>query len=181
MDTNEISTYMKCNRLTRKYFRGVYSIDNIPKKLFRRTPFCIIVNSDPSFLPGMHWLACWIDKTPNCVEFFDSFGQKPHLYTNFPDYFAKYSNCLTINKIKLQSEQSAVCGHFCLVFLYCRSLGISLNTFKKIFNRKDRPKNDQKILKLFKHFFLNTKINTINRQKCTRFVKTQTCCARHSR
>jgi hypothetical protein len=62
---------------SRNKFCGVFPYDMIPKNISK--PCSIIINTDPSYLPGKHWVAISIDSKGNC-NYFDSFGEPPNKY-----------------------------------------------------------------------------------------------------
>ena len=82
---------------------------------------CCIVNTDPSNKPGTHWVAFFMEKSnkqiSSTLEFFDSYGLHPSAYSfNVTNFNIIY------NKETLQSISSNVCGHYCMLYLYLRSL-----------------------------------------------------------
>ena len=110
------------------HFLGVFPFDQFPLKTlthnyYSSSPnaYCCIVNTDPSHKPGTHWVAFFIDKTKkkmSHLEFFDSYGLPPNTYSfKFPSPIQIISNQCT-----LQSHDSTVCGHYCILYLYLRSL-----------------------------------------------------------
>ena len=92
---------------------GVFARDQIPDDLNCQRPFALIFNSDPANKPGQHWLAMYGPAT-GPIELFDSNALPPFVY-------ALNSFALTYSRIPLQSPTSAVCGQYCLCFLYIRS------------------------------------------------------------
>ena len=55
-----------------KKFRGVFSRDNLPKRI--RKEECGIINLDDFSGPGTHWV-CWRNGPDEDIcEYFDSFG-----------------------------------------------------------------------------------------------------------
>ena len=96
---------------------GVFARDELPNVKKERRPFALILNTDPRSKPGQHWLALYGPKD-GPIELFDSFGLHPRSYG-----LAHLS--LTFSCIQLQSSFSAVCGHYCIYFLYIRSNSVS--------------------------------------------------------
>lgn len=86
MNTLDIHNVLSSNRYTKKYFKGVFLLDNIPKYVKKR-PALLVVNHDKSFLPGSHWVAIFLPKTNRTnAEFFDSYGTKP-IHKEFLKFF----------------------------------------------------------------------------------------------
>ena len=85
----------------------------------------IIQNIDRSHLPGSHWVAYYIwtnqvDGEKNWL-FFDSYGKHPIEYFNgqkLKYLFSPPGKMVGYNKQVLQSNDSSLCGQFCLHFLY---------------------------------------------------------------
>lgn len=56
MNTLETWSALSTNKYTKNYFKGVFSLDKIPKFITRR-PATLVVNTDKASQPGTHWLA----------------------------------------------------------------------------------------------------------------------------
>jgi len=99
-------------------FLGVFPRDLVPPTC-SRFPCCYVSNTDPSNKAGSHWVAFFFVSFDHC-EFFDSFAMPPSIY-GF--HFQSPSVNLVVSKHQLQSNNSNVCGQFCIYFLYSRSIG----------------------------------------------------------
>jgi hypothetical protein len=120
MNTKEIDALL---RRTPSY-RGTFSRDTILD-----VTGLMIVNTDPSHLPGMHWIAVFIDPNRHRGEYFDSFGRPPHEhFTNFMN--AHCSNWI-YNKRQFQSIMSKYCEYYCVVYCLIRSTGKDMISFVK--------------------------------------------------
>ena len=122
----------------RRYFIGVYSIDTLPKKL-SSYPAALIINSDPSHLPGQHWVALFVES--KCVaEYFDPYGISPigQIYK----FAQRVSSTLIFNKWWIQPPDSSSCGLYCLYFLVARSNGTTFKDFLKHFKDYDWSSNE---------------------------------------
>ena len=130
-------------------FLGVFSRDKLPK-ISRRTrfPACLVVNSAPASQAGEHWLAIYFLDSIHC-EFFDSYAYHPGFY-GLSEYLAKFSVTATVDHT-LQSLESAVCGHYCILYLYLRSLAYPLSTIVSSFSRTDLILNDHRAADFVKH------------------------------
>lgn len=100
-------------------YLGTFARDEIPDLSRLRRPFGLIFNSDPAQSPGTHWLAIYAD-AGRAPDFFDSYGLPPSFYGLDPD--------LRSTTRSVQSLDSAVCGHYCLLFLYYRYHGLSFDS-----------------------------------------------------
>ena len=107
-------------RGTKTKFLGVFPSNGLP--IPTSYPACFVANLDPAPLPGSHWCAFYyVD--PNTLEFFDSFGLAPSILPfALPEGLG-----ITYNSTPIQKTTSAVCGHYCIFFLFHRSRGSSLS------------------------------------------------------
>ena len=80
MNTYEINKNLK----DLKCFKGTYPINKIIFRKTNKRPMAFVINLDPDYMPGSHWVAAFIDKKNNCL-YFDSFGAKkcPKLIKKF--------------------------------------------------------------------------------------------------
>ena len=90
------------------YFRGVFSLDTLPKKPNKKE--CGIVNFDKSGGPGTHWVA-WYKKGKIKI-YFDSYGVQPP--TEVIYYLGK---SICYNTDQVQPVGQVFCDHLCLYFL----------------------------------------------------------------
>ena len=90
------------------YFRGVFLLDTLPKKLNMKE--FGIVNFDKSGGPGTHWVAWY--KNGKTKIYFDSYGVQPPTeviyYLGKPIYH---------NTDQVQPVGQVFCGHSCLYVL----------------------------------------------------------------
>lgn len=155
MNTAQIYTGLKKNRNTRWKFNSVYAADDI----YRRKPHLreqfIVVNLDPSWKEGSHWVAMKISRNKNGNEYFDSYG-KPPPYSEF-NIFLK--NNFIYNKLQLQNELSTTCGQWTMLYIWARCRGITLKKFLTLFNPNDTLLNDHMVNQAVNNLFeTNTKV-----------------------
>ena len=91
-----------------------------------------IINSDPSYLPGRHWMCVYNDSR---TEFWDPIGRQPGVYgIELVNY--------VYNSVRVQGPSSCFCGEFCIYLLYCTCLGYTMldviNSLTEDFALKDR-------------------------------------------
>lgn len=153
MNTIQLTVDMTDNKNIKKYFRGVFPSDKLPKKI--KKPSLLIVNTDPSTSKGSHWVAFYIPRTGK-PEYFDSLGRIPEK-KEFLEFLAKHGKTFDYNKKRLQGTFSTTCGNYCGVYLYFRSKNIPFKQFLKLFSSKNFELNDSKILELYKKIFRRKK------------------------
>ena len=117
----------------------------------------LVVNVDESNKPGSHWVAIYVDQDGSGV-FFDSYGLPPSV-SHHIDRLRRNSTSYRWNIQQLQSVDSDVCGHYCVVFLFFVAHGYSLDMFCTLFCN-DTISNDRLVLILF-----NRIVNHRNKKK----------------
>ena len=135
MDSGTLYRLLKKDPLTRKYFRGVFSRDNLPAN---RAEGLYIVNEQPSHLPGSHWVACHITAKRERNVYFDSYGRKPVL-KEIKRFVG--SRCIHNDK-RVQHMYSTSCGQWCMYFIWRRCQGWTLANIVGPFNVKKPLIND---------------------------------------
>ena len=102
---------------------GVYSRDTLPKQV--TYPCALVCNTDRASGPGEHWVAMYLDSL-DYGEYFDSYGLKP-LHKTMTNFMNKHCTFWIHNVQRLQGSESRVCGHYCLVYLWCKAHKHSMN------------------------------------------------------
>lgn len=148
MNTLQLTKDMLRNKYTRKYFRGVFPRDKLPKRIKR--PALVIANTDASTDPGQHWVAFYIPDQGPC-EYFDSIGEKPEK-EDFLKFLKRCGKSYLFNSKRIQGTFSTTCGNYCALYLLYRSKKISKDKFMKLFN-DNYSTNDIKIINLYKRNF----------------------------
>lgn len=92
--------------------------------------FILIVNLDPSYLRGSHYIV--VAKLSYEYEVYDSYAKNMHLYNKTWFAYLQSKNPVQ-NCISHQLDSSLLCGGFCLRYIHFRLRGLSisqtLNTF----------------------------------------------------
>lgn len=125
MDSEQLDRVLSSNAYTRRSFLGVFASDRLPYGI-REYPACFIVNVDPAYASGSHWLACYLS-SPRDLEFFDSFGRGPSRFEGPIWNYVRRFPYVNYNEVILQSNTSAVCGQYCIYYVYSKCRGYSLN------------------------------------------------------
>ena len=118
MDSSEFSEKLSNFPEIKNNFEGVYSADNLPKKI-KKNCF-IICNTDLRAGPGKHWY-CVVKLSTTTLECFDSLGidnaKKLFISSNLRQ---KSISQIKFNVTQVQSSDSDTCGLFVLYFLIQR-------------------------------------------------------------
>ena len=106
--------------------------------------FSLIANTDPSNLPGQHWVAFMKKNGKNF--FFDSYGMKPSSHFSHWREFDGWSH----NVMDLQQEELDVCGDYCIFFLKMFSIvkNPSFGRALKSFDLDDKQENDYRVFQM---------------------------------
>lgn len=113
-------------------FRGVYPSHPLPSS----EPGAYVLNTAPACHPGKHWIALYL--TEDEVDYFDSYGGEP---TKKLKRWVK-ARTWTCNPVPLQSPLSAVCGQYCIYYLFHCARGLDLPVILIDFS-SDVDHNDQ--------------------------------------
>lgn len=145
MNSRQLETILKNNKITKKYFLGIFSSDNIPRH--KKYPHCFVANTDRAGTLGEHWVACYVHDS-NHIEYFDSLGDGPN--KDLSAHLNQYDKIL-INDKQIQFPFSDVCGHYCVYFLVSRCSGISYcETMETLY--KTRAMSDLLVKSFVSHF-----------------------------
>ena len=123
-------------------FDGVYSKDNLPKT---RRNGAYVINLDEYADVGTHWIALYVKN--NEVIYFDSFDVE-HVPKEIKRFIG-HKNIKT-NIFRIQTDNSIMCGYFCIGLIDFMFAGRSLIDFTSLFSPYDFKKNDKIILPYFK-------------------------------
>ena len=142
METSDLSYLLASDKFTKwmvcDVYDGVHAADQL--HLLTLRPAVIVINTDPSWKPGRHWVAVYVPKH-GPWEYFDSYGepptspfiqewidQRPYIYNNQP----------------LQSPVSDACGHYCIYYIVHRARGQTMDAILSRFTH-DRDRNDNDV------------------------------------
>jgi hypothetical protein len=118
-------------------------------------PLLIVCNTDPSWLPGKHWIAFYFPKN-DLPEFFDSFGHPPNFFTLDFALFLKLNSpngSYLFNQWQLQSSNSNLCGLYCILYALSKYKKQSFVNFLKQFSSVEVHQNDLKCVHLIEANF----------------------------
>lgn len=128
----------------------MFASDQLPCRI-SEYPACFIVNVDPAYESGSHWLACYLSSLHH-LEFFDSYGREPSHFEGPIWEYVKRFRYVDYNTSTLQSNISAVCGQYCIFYLYSKCRGYSLNDI--LLSLVSHPLyNDRNVYEFVAHHF----------------------------
>lgn len=125
MNTNELEDILQnCG----PSFLGVFPSDQIPQVTLKTDPQCLVVNLDPSWKSGSHWVGLCLRNNAHkkICEIFDSYGTKPLIDKTLKNWKIMH------NSTRFQKTGSRTCGEYCVFFVQQRLKGRS---FKNIIQK----------------------------------------------
>lgn len=125
----------------------VYPANRLPISVSK--PSYIISNLDPDTKPGSHWIAIYL-RNDGVGEYFDSYGRKPTSY--HLNFLKRNTKGWFSNSNRIQNDFTAVCGEYCLLYLYFRFNGKTMNDFVNCFT-KNTLCNDLILRNMFLYAF----------------------------
>ena len=104
-----------------------------------------VINLDEHADSGTHWIALFSNR--NEIVYFDSFGVE-----HFPEEIKEFigNRKIKANIYCVQTNNSVMCGYFCIGFIDFMLAGKKLTDYTNLFSPYDFDKNDQIILSYFK-------------------------------
>jgi hypothetical protein len=147
METVQINKILGSNAQTRRFYRGCFPCDQIPEPSSLKYPAAMVVNLDAHQFKGSHWVAIFAYGLNRPVIYFDSLALpiSPIIDERF---LKKFPKTIT-NPSPYQNPLTDLCAHYCIVFIYFLSKGIS---FPKFIETLERTNNsDLFVMKLFKN------------------------------
>ena len=124
-------------------FNGVYSRDNLPKRI---KDGAYVINLDEYADVGTHWIDFYVKRFETI--YFDSFGVE-HVPKEIKKFIG-HKNIKT-NIFRIQTNNSIMCGYFCIGFIDFMLAGKTLVDYTSLFSSYDFEKNDAIILSYFKN------------------------------
>lgn len=126
---------------------GVLAADEL--SLIKR-PGAYIVNTDPSHMPGQHWIAIYVpDQGP--LEIFDPLGFHPNHYTFLKMYLK--GKKIKYNVKRWQQAGTSTCGQFCIFYLYHKCRGWTLSHILDYYWNSDLNQNERLVVRFVGHYF----------------------------
>ena len=140
MNSRQLRWILSGDKFTKLSFKGVYAIDEIKSIKTVSYPSSFVINLDPSYKPGSHWVAVYFDKN-GVGEYFDSLAGYPlHEVVHFLRSHAKEWQ---YNRMQVQELYTTMCGQFVVFYIYQKSRGLMLEVIlRKYFSTHNKLRND---------------------------------------
>ena len=140
MEGTEFINYFAQIPVILPYFKGVFSIDTMPKSLKNKCFF--VTNLSPHKLPGTHWIGFLC--LQNILEIFCSLGNTWDLI--LPHLTFRKKITIYYNETAFQSPDSTKCGKYVIYFIIERHFNINMSMshlLEDMFELENLNKNDE--------------------------------------
>ena len=147
MNSVDIFNILSNNPHSKRIFRGVYALDELPYIVDTSRRQAFVINTDYSDGPGEHWVSVYSNGFGR-AEFFDSFGLSPTYYAEIEKFINRNFLSYTYNKRLVQDLTSSFCGVYAIYFVLMKSMGRSLVRSLSVFDSYKLRNNDKRVLEL---------------------------------
>ena len=128
MNSRQFSWILSSDKVTSRNFKGVYALDEIVHIKQKSFPSAYVFNLAPSYKPGSHWVAVYINRN-GLTEYFDSFGHpQPR---EIKDFLSTYAENWNYSHVPVQELYSMTCGQFVVFYIYQRCSGLKGTSGRK--------------------------------------------------
>jgi hypothetical protein len=151
----EITEYLNKFPYLKRHYRGIFSIDTLPK--FLKIRQFVICNTDISTGNGLHWF-CLLRSSKTSIECFDSLGISSSKKTILEET-CRFRGIkeLEYNETAFQSFESTSCGLFSVYFIINRLHNLDM-TFDELLNDIFDVENKERNESLVHEFCDNIKL-----------------------
>lgn len=152
MNTREIFRLISSDLFVKRYpLVRVLARNQLPRYIDRTKPAVFVVNTDPSWRPGSHWVGLHYDGMGQ-FEYFDSFGLPPTVYRNIHRFITRNSDRpVGYNSRILQDVLSDYCGLYVIHFVLMKARGANMKDLLRIFPAETKQwRNDRIVYRLLR-------------------------------
>ena len=155
MNNIQIEKLLYKHPIIKKYFKGALPADKFSAHTIKSDEYYIL-NLDPSWEPGSHWVSIKLCPEGN-NEYFDSYGWPPP-YQHFKNILKEYQ----LNTIQLQHPLTTVCGQYCIFYIWNRiCVGTNIQEICNLFSKTNLVENDNAVNSTVEELF-NTDLSVID-------------------
>ncbi len=125
MNRKQLENILDGDSYARRTFCGVFPRDALAFiNVDTSKPSIYIINTDPSYRRGEHWVAIYFNGFGK-GEYFDSFGLPPR-HGDIERFLYHHVLSYTYNRRVLQNVLSVTCGLYCVYYVMRKSRGESM-------------------------------------------------------
>ena len=139
MNSRQLRWILSGDKFKKLSFR-VYAINEMKSIKSVSYPPSFVINLNPSYKPGSHWVAVYFDKN-GVGEYFDSFACYPP--QEVVHFLCSHAKGWQYNHMQVQELYTTMCGQFFVFYLYEKSQGPTLEVIlQKYFRTHKKLRND---------------------------------------
>lgn len=155
MNTQEILEILLTDSFVRRSGVKVLARDQLPPRINRYKAAAFVVNVDPSWRPGSHWIGLYYNGLGS-FEYFDSFGLPP-FHADIVKFIERNSDRPCIyNPRPLQDILISTCGLFVIYFILIKCRGGSMRRVLAPFTTRQHV-NDRLVWRLLRPWINKSK------------------------
>ena len=125
MNSKQLRWILSGDKFSKLSFRGVYAIDEMKSIKSVSYPPSFVINLDPSYKPGSHWVAVYFDKN-GVGKYFNSFAHyPPHEVVHF---LCSHAKGWQYNPMQVQELYTMTCGQFVVFYIYQKSQELNVRS-----------------------------------------------------
>lgn len=124
-------------------FHNIYpGIGNLRLNKTKQNKIGLILNLDPSYMSGSHWVSFFIDKKNKTICFFDSAGDEPpEQVQKLIEHLKRQGNYKVVINKNVHQRGNTACGIYSMYFIIERLKGRSCqNIFSDVIHDRDMNK-----------------------------------------
>lgn len=138
MNTDQLQCIIGESKCLSAYVKGIFSPDTLPLHV-TLYPSAYICNTDPSYLPGRHWVVFWFSNESQ-AEFYDSLGHGPeHNDPRFSTFLKNNAVSFRYNDVSLQHMHATTCGYHVLFYLLMKCKHKQMQDIVRLLKSKQSP------------------------------------------
>ena len=138
MNSDQLYCALREDECLSRFAKGVFPADKLPRHV-NSFPSAYVCNTDPSDLPGKHWVVFWF-QSPTKAEFYDSFGRLPECYAKeFVTFLELNAQSCVYNNEAVQSTTSDSCGYHVLFYLLKKCQNVSMKRIVNVLKQCRSP------------------------------------------
>jgi len=122
-------------------FQGVFPSNQLPLDRCPR-PSAYMVNFDPHYMPGSHWVALYLDRASRGYYFCSQASEPTTCPEIYEFLISKTDLVLNWSQFCIQGPGSLTCGQYATFFLYHITRGVAFHDILGTFSAKNRSLND---------------------------------------
>ena len=107
MNSRQLQWILSNDKVTSRNVKDVYALDEIKRIKQTSFPSAYVFNLDPSYKPGVYWVAVYIDRK-GLLEYYDSLGRPPP--REIKEFLITYTESWNYNHAPVQELYSTTCG-----------------------------------------------------------------------